>query len=121
TEIECETVDCTEQPQISDDRQDEIRERLEERRQQAGDGPLLFDRKPLLMTGADLLNGTKKGITIPLGYAPGMQVRHPQYGRGTVTATDGFGSRRTVTVRFEDADAVKTFHAAKSPLQPIGT
>ncbi len=119
-EIECETVECDEDSILPEWQQEQIAESLSQHRP-AGEGPIEFDRKPLLMTAADLMNGTKKGIEIPQGFRAGMLVRHPRYGRGTVTLTDGFGARRTVTVRFEESDLTKTFHAAKSPLQPIGT
>lgn len=119
-EIECETVDCTDDATMPEWQQEQLQESLDRRRKDAGDKPLEFDSRPLLMTGADLLNGVKKGVDLPIGFRQGMLVRHPRYGRGTVTTTDGHGPRRTVTVRFEDSDVTKTFHAAKSPLQPIG-
>ncbi len=119
-EVECETVDCTDDAMMPEWQLEQLEVRLAKRRADSDGQPLLFDNKPLLMTGADLLNGIKKGIDIPVGFRQGMLVRHPRYGRGTVTTTDGHGPRRTVTVRFEESDFTKTFHAAKCPLQPIG-
>ncbi|MGE0374713.1 MAG: ATP-dependent helicase [Planctomycetaceae bacterium] len=120
-EIECDTVDCIAEPVLPAWQREQIQDNLAERRKSAGDGPIDFERKPLLMTAADLLNGTKTAVDIPQGFRQGMLVRHPRYGRGSVVATDGFGARRTVTVRFEESGESKTFHTAKSPLQPIGT
>ncbi|MEZ6054988.1 MAG: UvrD-helicase domain-containing protein [Planctomycetaceae bacterium] len=120
SEIECETVDCMDEAFMPEWQQQQLQESLAKRRESSEDQPLIFDNKPMLMTAADLLNGVKKSIDIPFGFRQGMLVRHPRYGRGTVTATDGHGPRRTVTVKFEDSELTKTFHAAKSPLQPIG-
>ena len=75
---------------------------------------------PLLTTGAALLNGTGEAATLEQGFAVGMAVRHPRYGRGTVVAVDGFARNRTVTVRFEDSDEGVSFQAAHCPLQPLG-
>jgi DNA helicase-2/ATP-dependent DNA helicase PcrA len=73
-----------------------------------------------LMTGADLLGSSAAAIERPGGYRPGMQVRHPRYGRGTVLATGGTGSRSTVTVCFDEGSRTETFVATRCPLQPIG-
>ncbi|MFV0442775.1 MAG: ATP-dependent helicase [Planctomycetaceae bacterium] len=81
----------------------------------------LADLKSKLKTGADLLNGTKSSVDLPLGFAVGSQVRHPRYGVGIVTQVSGFGSRRTVTVQFHDDGRQQHFVAAQSPLQPVGT
>lgn len=75
-------------------------------------------KQPLLMTGASLLNGSKEAAAIPTGFTIGMRVRHPREGYGEVIEL-GFGSRRTVTVRFESG-LQETYVAAKSPLQPVG-
>ncbi len=75
---------------------------------------------PLLTTAAALLNGTGQAATLEQGFAVGMAVRHPRYGRGTVVAVDGFAKNRTVTVRFEDSDEGVSFQAAHCPLQPVG-
>ena len=75
---------------------------------------------PLLTTDAALLNGTGEAATLEQGFAVGMAVRHPRYGRGTVVAVDGFARNRTVTVRFEDSDEGVSFQAAHCPLQPLG-
>ena len=74
---------------------------------------------PLLMTGADLLNGTTTPVPIPRGFAVGMEVRHPRHGVGTVVHVDGFGRRRTATVEFAKGER-RDFDIDKSPLQPIG-
>lgn len=77
---------------------------------------------PSLMTGADLLGGGKNSTAqLPLGFSVGSLARHPQYGRGKVIATGGFGSKRTATVEFEQTGNQQTFVVAKSPLQPIGS
>ncbi len=73
-----------------------------------------------LTTGAHLLAGEKVAVAIPQGFTVGMAVRHPKYGRGTVTASDGFGARRTVTVLFGEGEREETFVSAKAPLQPLG-
>jgi DNA helicase-2/ATP-dependent DNA helicase PcrA len=78
------------------------------------------EQRPLLMTGADLLNGTGAAAPMPTGFAVGMTVRHPKYGQGTVTSISGFAKRRTVTVVFQNGDRSETFVAAKCPLQPVG-
>lgn len=75
---------------------------------------------PKLTTAAALLSGNHDAVQIPLGFDIGMLVRHPKYGRGTVTAVSGHGGRRTVTVRFASDDRSETFMASKAPLQPIG-
>ncbi|MEX0718339.1 MAG: UvrD-helicase domain-containing protein [Planctomycetaceae bacterium] len=77
--------------------------------------------KPRLMTGADLLNGTRTAVEIPAAFHVGTLVRHPRYGLGKVVAASGVTARRTVTVEFETDARRQTFVAAKSPLQPIGT
>ena len=78
----------------------------------------LAKQKPLLMTGASLLNGTREAASIPCNFTVGMRVRHPQQGYGQVTEV-GIGSRRTVTVEFESGQR-ETYVAARSPLQPVG-
>ena len=49
-----------------------------------------------------------------------MQVRHPRYGRGTVTEVSSGSNRGTVTVIFENDDEAHTFVANRCPLQPVG-
>ena len=73
-----------------------------------------------LTTGAGLLNGETTGAAIPVGFRVGQSVRHPRYGLGRVTHSDGGARNRRVSVLFEDADAPKTFVADKAPLQPVG-
>ena len=79
---------------------------------------LAAKQKPLLTTGASLLAGTREAATIPQSFAKGMRVRHPSQGYGEVIDV-GFGSRRTVTVRFESGQE-GTFIVTKCPLQPVG-
>jgi hypothetical protein len=74
--------------------------------------------RPLLMTGADLLNGTTTAIEIPQTFAVGMIVRHPQLGTGSVIEAQGIGKWRTVTVKFTDGEQV-SFVVHKCPLQPV--
>jgi DNA helicase-2/ATP-dependent DNA helicase PcrA len=76
--------------------------------------------RPILTTGAELLNGTRRATEVPVGFTVGMSVRHPRYGLGTVVSVDGFSKRRTVTVAFEEPDHKETFVADKCPLQPVG-
>ena len=76
--------------------------------------------RPLLMTGADLLNGTIRAAELPQAFSVGMTVRHPRYGLGVVTAVGGYGGRRTVTVAFQDDGRSETFVQSKCPLQPVG-
>ncbi|QDU38160.1 ATP-dependent DNA helicase PcrA [Maioricimonas rarisocia] len=85
------------------------------------EGKLDFGGAGKITTAANLLNGSSEAVELPRGFAMGMRVRHPRYGVGTVTEVGGFGARRTVTVRFAEADRVEKFVAAKAPLQPLGT
>ncbi len=55
-----------------------------------------------------------------LEFRKGMQVRHPRYGRGTVTDVSTGSNRGTVTVIFENDEETHTFVANRCPLQPIG-
>ncbi|MDB5386417.1 MAG: ATP-dependent helicase, Rep family [Planctomycetaceae bacterium] len=81
---------------------------------------LTANKKPLLMTGASLMNGSKEAVAFPTNFAVGMRVRHPQQGYGQVTEMGtGIGSRRTVTVQFESGVS-ETYVAQKSALQPVG-
>lgn len=89
-----------------------VRKRLKESLGAAG--------KPLLTTGAALLNGTMDAADMPQSFAIGMRVRHPQYGVGAVTNVSGFGRRRTVTVEFHEDSELHTFDVARCPLQPVG-
>lgn len=77
-------------------------------------------KRPLLMTGADLLKQNPEAAEIPQGFSVGMRVRHPRYGVGTVMGISGYARKRTVEVMFEDADESQTFMAAHCPLQPLG-
>ena len=76
--------------------------------------------KPLLTTGADLLNGTSNSVEVPSGFSVGMTVRHPRYGRGTVVQVSGMARKRMLTVEFQSSGESKTFVASKCPLQPVG-
>ena len=76
--------------------------------------------KPHLTTGAALESGTVAGVALPVGFAIGMQVRHPRYGLGTVVEVSGFSRMRTVTVEFNAESRRESFIAAKCPLQPVG-
>ena len=76
--------------------------------------------RPLLTTGADLVNGTKRGVDIPRGFGIGSQVRHPVYGRGIVVDVSGMSKDRNVIVEFEADGERRTFVAHRSPLQPVG-
>jgi len=77
-----------------------------------------------IVRGSDLLEGRpgrgSASVELPQGFAVGSQVRHPQYGRGTVVSLGGMSKRRTVTVEFERDARTETFVAALCPLQPIG-
>jgi DNA helicase-2/ATP-dependent DNA helicase PcrA len=94
------------------ERREQFKEKL--RSQQTAGGPVLI-------TAASLLAGKQDEADLPIGFAIGMQVRHPRYGRGVVVNLSGMARRRTVTVEFETGDRTETFIAGKSPLQPIGT
>lgn len=78
------------------------------------------ESRPLLTTGAALLNGNAEPATLPQGFAVGMEVRHPRYGLGTIVNVSGFAKNRTLTVEFHEGDRTETFVAAKCPLQPVG-
>ena len=75
---------------------------------------------PTLTTAASLLAGTSDVVHIPIGFQPGMQVRHPRYGLGQVLTLGHIASRRTVTVMFDEDGRIETFVASKCPLQPVG-
>ena len=78
-------------------------------------------QRPLLTTGAALLNGDSTPVELPRGtFGVGAQVRHPRYGLGTVVDVGGFSRNRTLTVEFHEDSRRETFVADKSPLQPIG-
>lgn len=76
--------------------------------------------KPHLTTGAALEAGSDERATLPMGFAMGMQVRHPRYGLGTVVEVGGYALRRTVTVEFASDNRRESFIASKCPLQPVG-
>ena len=79
------------------------------------------EARPLLMSGADLLNGGKPTAAVnPNRFAEGMLVRHPRYGLGTIVEITRVSSRTNVTVKFTHEDRIQTFIAEKSPLQPVG-
>jgi DNA helicase-2/ATP-dependent DNA helicase PcrA len=79
------------------------------------------EARPLLMSGADLLNGGKPSGTVnPNRFGEGMLVRHPRYGLGTIVEISRVTSRTNVTVKFTHEDRIQTFIAEKSPLQPVG-
>ncbi len=98
------------------DKKQELRDRLK--------ASLAAGNKPLLTTGAALLNGTGEEVELPdvtsSTFAVGMRVRHPKYGMGKVTGISGFAKRRTVEVEFASGNRTETFSAAHCPLQPIG-
>jgi ATP-dependent DNA helicase UvrD/PcrA len=78
--------------------------------------------RPRLITGADLLAGAAaRRAELPLGFALGMAVRHPQYGVGRIVKIGGFAKNRTITVEFDDDGRSETFVSGKNPLQPVGT
>ena len=76
--------------------------------------------KPHLTTAAALESGSNQSVMLPVGFAVGMQVRHPRYGLGTVVNVSGFSRMRTVTVDFATGSRRESFIAAKCPLQPVG-
>lgn len=89
------------------------------------------NNRKLIMTAAELA-AKHEQVALPsasttddvsgstLAFREGMQVRHPRYGRGTVTDVSGGSHRATVTVNFENDDETHTFVATRCPLQPIG-
>lgn len=72
-----------------------------------------------LTTAAALLEGSHEAAEVPLGFAVGMSVRHPQYGLGRVVQISGYARRRMVTVEFQQDDRTQTFVASRCPLQPV--
>jgi DNA helicase II / ATP-dependent DNA helicase PcrA len=98
------------------DKKQELRDRLK--------ASLAAGDRPLLTTGAALLNGTGEAVELTdVGsstFAVGMRVRHPKYGMGTVTHIAGFAKRRTVEVEFASGNRTETFSASHCPLQPVG-
>ncbi len=73
-----------------------------------------------LTTGAALESGAAGKIELSLGFAVGMQVRHPRYGLGTVIETSGLAKNRMVVVEFATDARRESFVASKCPLQPVG-
>lgn len=83
--------------------------------------------RPLLMTGAQLesrrsVSEEDETDEVPgeAAFQPGMNVRHPRYGRGIVMEMSGGSHRATVTVLFDNTGETHTFVASRCPLQPIG-
>jgi DNA helicase-2/ATP-dependent DNA helicase PcrA len=83
--------------------------------------------RKIVMTAAELAAqqalpdaSTTDDSTPTFAFQPGMLVRHPRYGRGTVIELSGGSHRATVTVHFENSGESQTFVAARCPLQPIG-
>lgn len=103
-----------------------VDERLQLARQRFDAAQKRSDRK-LVMTAAELAaqqalpdSSTTDDSAAVFAFQPGMQVRHPRYGRGTVLEMSGGSHRATVTVQFENSGESQTFVAARCPLQPIG-
>ncbi|MBA4032674.1 MAG: hypothetical protein C0478_17540, partial [Planctomyces sp.] len=71
--------------------------------------------KSRLMTGADLMARDELANRFQLG----MQVRHPEYGRGRVIGLSIANNRPTVRVEFESSGEEKDFIASMAPLQPL--
>lgn len=101
-------------------------QRLEQARRRFEAAQKMGGRK-LIMTAAEL--AAKKELSEAdatddspptFTFRPGMQVRHPRYGRGVVTEMSGGSHRATVTVLFENDGEIQTFVASRCPLQPIG-
>lgn len=84
------------------------------------DRPRVLPSNLHLTTGAALESGTRQQVELSLGFAVGMQVRHPRYGLGTVIETSGLAKNRMVVVEFATDARRESFVAAKCPLQPIG-
>ncbi len=104
----------------------DIDERLLAARQRFEAAQKRSDRK-LVMTASELAArqalpevNTTDDSTPTFAFHPGMLVRHPRYGRGTVMELSGGSHRATVSVQFENSGEVQTFVAARCPLQPIG-
>jgi len=108
----------------ADDRLSEARRRFDEATRQG-------KARPLLMTGAQLAGLSQPPADSDAadatddapgshGYRPGMQVRHPRYGRGRITEVSGGSHRATVTVEFEGESIPHSFVASRCPLQPVG-
>jgi len=73
-----------------------------------------------LTTGAALAAGHAQQVELPIGFSPGMLVRHPRYGLGTVIDVSGMSRHRIITVEFETNHRREKFVASKCPLQPVG-
>ncbi len=71
--------------------------------------------KSRLMTGADLMARDQSLHRYQLG----MQVRHPEYGRGLVVGLSLANNRPTVRVEFESSHEEKDFIISHAPLQPL--
>lgn len=103
---------------------------LEKARRRFMAAQAVADRK-LIMTAAELAANhnqtplpnsavSNNSDQSSLEFREGMQVRHPRYGRGTVTEVSSGSNRGTVTVIFENDDEAHTFVANRCPLQPVG-
>jgi DNA helicase-2/ATP-dependent DNA helicase PcrA len=125
TEIECEKIDETHTGALQSyiNVAEFVRKKEQAADDEAGERarPRPSDGRPLLMTGADLLNGGPPAVTANSHrFDEGMLVRHPRYGLGSVIQVSRVSSRTNVTVKFTHDGRIQTFVAEKSPLQPVG-
>ncbi|MEQ8790353.1 MAG: UvrD-helicase domain-containing protein [Pirellulaceae bacterium] len=103
---------------VGDDLHDDAHDNAVAQRQR-GAVPVM----PGVTTAARMLAGA---VEVPQGlerpspdsFHEGMQVVHPNYGSGEITALGGTDSRRTATVRFFESEESMTFCIAFSPLRP---
>ena len=107
-----------------DDRLSQARRRFDEALQRGKARPLLMTGTQLAGLNAPPTDTASADVTDDApgshGYRPGMLVRHPRYGRGTITEVSGGSHRATVTVEFEGESEPHSFVASRCPLQPVG-
>ena len=104
---------------LLDQRLEQARRRFEAA-QKGGERKLLMTAAELAAKKAGSESSETEDSPPVIAFRQGMQVRHPQYGRGVVTELSGGSHRATITVQFDIDHQVHTFVASRCPLQPIG-
>jgi DNA helicase-2/ATP-dependent DNA helicase PcrA len=73
-----------------------------------------------VVTGAELLSRRSQD-TEGSGFQVAMEVEHPQYGRGVITALEGLAPRQLATVFFYAEKQSRTFRLDLAPLAPVSS
>lgn len=82
----------------------------------------VYESKPAakkkIFTAAEMFGGLESPRSIaPEIFQQGMEVEHPEYGRGKIASLSGSGMKRTAIVEF--ADTERRFRLSHSPLRPV--